>query len=72
MIKFIREYEFYGSTWYDIIYTDGKFITRVRTVLEPDLPKTARRYIAGAKREEHLITEHGKTRNEIIYCEVSK
>lgn len=72
MIKFIREYEFYGSMWFDIIYSDGKYVTRVRTVLEPDLPKTARRFIAGAKREEHLITERGKTRNEIIYCEVSK
>lgn len=52
MIKFIREYKFYKTTWFDIIYTDGKYITRVRTCQEQELPKTAREYIKKANKRE--------------------
>lgn len=73
MIKFIREYKFYGSTWFDIIYTDGKYITRVRTCLESELPKTARKYIEGAtmRVQERNRNGHGvfcgEGKTEIIY-----
>lgn len=62
MIKFIRHYKFYGSDWFDIIYTDGKYITRVRTCLADDLPKTAQEYIKNA-----VATEVLKTRYESEY-----
>lgn len=65
MIKFIRQYKFYGSDWFDIVYTDGKYITRVRTCLLQDLPKTAQKYIAEATHvREQEDTLHG---HEIIY-----
>ncbi len=73
MIKFIREYQFYKSTWFDIIYTDGKYITRVRTVTENELPKTARKFIEGATKREQEIGRNGHGRlssdgkTEIIY-----
>ena len=73
MIKFIREYTFYKSKWFDIIYTDGKYITRVRTCLESELPKTARKYIEGATKREQTIGHYGhgkfqgEGKTEIIY-----
>lgn len=73
MIKFIRQYKFYGSDWFDIIYTDGKYITRVRTCLLQDLPKTAQKYIEEATMREQArnTNGHGKyygeSETEIIY-----
>lgn len=73
MIKFIREYKFYNSTCFDIIYTDGKYITRVRTVQESELPKTARKYIEGATKRVQEVGRNGHGRlasdgkTEIIY-----
>lgn len=59
MIKSIREYTCYNVAMYDIVYTDGKFITRVRTVGKDDLPKTAIKFM-----EEAVKTELLKVKNE--------
>lgn len=59
MIKSIREYTCYNVTMYDIIYTDGKFITRVRTVGKENLPKTAVKFM-----DEAVKTELLKVKNE--------
>lgn len=73
MIKFIRQYKFYGSDWFDIVYTDGKYITRVRTCLLQDLPKTAQKYIEKAtmRVQERNRNGHGvfcgEGKTEIIY-----
>jgi len=73
MIKFIRQYKFYGSDWFDIVYTDGKYITRVRTCLLQDLPKTAQRYIEKAtpRVQERNRNGHGvfcgEGKTETIY-----
>lgn len=64
MIKFIREYICYNVTMFDIIYSDGQYVTRVRTVGRDDLPKTALNYMQGAVKTEILKTRY---ESEYIY-----
>lgn len=61
-IKFIREYEGWGGTWYDIIYKSG----RCHTALKCDLSKTAKEFINNATRREEQYDRIFK-RPEIIY-----
>ena len=60
-IKFIREYEAYNHTWYDIIYKSG----RCHTVMD-DISKTAKEFIdkATIRREQYDRTVN---RPEVIY-----
>ena len=73
MIKCIRQYRppfgnrYFFDDWYDIIYTDGKYITRVRTCTKHELPKTALKYIAEAKKTEYIRGSGLNTETEIIY-----
>ena len=41
IIKFVRKYDFYGSTAYDAVYMSG----RVFTFIDRDLPKTVKRWV---------------------------
>lgn len=44
-IKFVREYQMYGRTYYDIVYKTHRLTTRT----PDDLPETARRFMVNAK-----------------------
>lgn len=60
MIKFVREYNFFNTKMYDVVYPN-----RCRTCMEKDLPKTAREFIRSASSvKEQNDVLHGK---EIIY-----
>ena len=60
-IKFIREYEAYNHTWYDIIYKSG----RCHTVMD-GISKTAKEFINNAT---HRIEQYDRTvhRPEVLY-----
>ena len=61
-IKFVREYQMYGRTYYDIVYKTHRIATRT----PDDLPETARRFMANAKK---VTTQHDPVFNwdETIY-----
>lgn len=60
-IRFIRKYEFYRKTYYDIIYASG----RIFTVDTDRMPKTAKAFIeTHSGKEQYDITSK---RYEIIY-----
>lgn len=63
-IRFIREYDFYGSKYFDILYMTPSG-SRVRTVGAEDLPKTARKWLEG----KEGIRQYNKTleKEEVIY-----
>lgn len=63
-IRFIREYDFYGSKYFDILYMTPSG-SRLRTVGAEDLPKTAKKWLE----DKEGITQYNKTleRDEVIY-----
>ena len=65
MIKFIREYDFYGTKIYDVIYKSN----RCRIFTESSLLKTAREFIRSASL---IMEQEDKTfhRIELIYQHV--
>ena len=65
-IEFVRKYEGYSGTTYDIKYHSGRLCA---FVLEEDLPATAKKFIATAKRitKQYDYTSTRKNKNEIIY-----
>ena len=65
-IKFVREYDFYGSKMFNVLYCDEKGkITRCNTYDSDKLTKTAELFIANAKQHiEQTDRIHGK---EIIH-----
>lgn len=65
-IQFVRKYEGYGGTQYDIKYHSGRICV---FVCEEDLPDTVRKFIATAKRitKQYDYTSTRKNKNEIIY-----
>jgi len=60
-IKFIREYVFYGTRLYDIVYKSN----RCFTVSENDCPSTARRFMDGKTPEKQY--DRTFKREELIY-----
>lgn len=65
MIKLVREYVFYGEKYFDIVYEKDGYITKVVSVVESNLPMTAKRHIekANATKQYDKIFK----RDEIIY-----
>lgn len=64
-IRFVREYDFYGSTYYDVVYgTPGK-PSRCYTYPKEDLPETAQKWIEG----KEGVTQYNSVfkRDETIY-----
>lgn len=69
-IRFVREYNFYGNAYCDIIYgTPGK-PCRVYTYSKADLPKTVKKWLEG----KEGVVQHDRVfnRDETIYREESK
>lgn len=61
MIKFIREYEFYGYMFIDIVYES----MRIYTMPKDEMPKTAKKFLegkTGVKQYDPVFK-----RDEIIY-----
>lgn len=46
-IHAIREYDFYGMEFVDILYSKDGYITRVYTMPKEEMPKTARKWMEG-------------------------
>ena len=65
VIKFVRKYEAYNHTWYDVIYSTG----RAFTFIEADLPKTVVNFIRTATKrtEQYDRTSPRKNKYETIY-----
>ena len=61
-IKFVREYEAYGSTWYNVLYAKSN---RLYTFTTEDLPETVKRWLKGRKGIEQY--DRVFKRDEIIY-----
>lgn len=61
-IKFVREYEDYGSTWYDVLYAKSN---RLYVYTADDLPKTVQKWLEdkdGVRQYDRVFK-----RDEIIY-----
>ena len=61
-IKFIREYEAYGGTWYDVLSAKSN---RLCTYTAEDLPKTAKKWLE----DKEGIVQYSNVfkRDEVIY-----
>ena len=61
-IRFVREYNYWNTTWYDVIYKSGRLCMHTAE----NLPKTVREYIDNASKK---TTQFDRTfkRDEIIY-----
>lgn len=61
-IKFVRQYELYGSTWTEVVYKTNRLVTYTEHI-----PKTVQAYIersTGTKQYDKVFK-----RDEIIYQE---
>lgn len=63
-IKWIREVEEYGETWYDILYAKSN---RLCTYLAEDLPKTAKEWLKG--RPKKVQYNKALEREEALYMD---
>lgn len=65
MIKFIREYMFYGRKMFDVIYYRDGHLSRVISHREEYMPKTAQAFLAKATPTQQYDNVY--KRDTIIY-----
>ena len=68
-IRFVREFESYNDTWYDVAYYSkcGNYVGRLFTFTSEDLPKTVKKWLDG----KNGVAQYDSVfkRHEIIYRE---
>lgn len=64
-IRFVREYDFYGNVYYDVVYGKPGSPSRLYMYSKDDLPKTVSKWLEGKEGE----TQHNGVfnRDETVY-----